>query len=93
MICPPGEMSCESDQRVILYPTSESITGAWDLRKRYTLSACHTWMNLAVRSKILPVGTMIKVEGIEIREGKDILRIRIPGDNRGWYVEPKFVQK
>jgi hypothetical protein len=93
LICPPGETSCESDQRVILYPTSESITGAWDLRKRYTLSSCRSWMNQAVRSKILPVGTMIKVEGIEMKEGKGILRIRILGDNRGWYVEPKFVQK
>jgi hypothetical protein len=50
-------------------------------------------MNQAVRSKILPVGTMIKVEGIEMKEGKAILRITTLGDNRSWYVEPKFVQK
>ncbi|HAR94946.1 MAG TPA: hypothetical protein DCR97_03135 [Deltaproteobacteria bacterium] len=75
----------------MLYPTSESLTGAWDLRKRYTLSACRTWMNEAVRCKILPVGTMIKVEGIEVKEGLDILRVKTMDDGRGWYLEPKFV--
>jgi hypothetical protein len=93
LICPPGEMSCESDQRVILYPTLESVTFAWELKKRYTPSLCRLWMNEAVRSRIVPVGTRIRVEGIETKEDKDILRTRTFEDNKVWYIEPRFVQK
>lgn len=93
LICPAGEISCESDQRVILYATPETIIGAWNLREQYTPSSCRTWMKEAVRSRILPVGTRIKVESIEKKEGKDILRIRTLDGNKAWYVEPQFVRK